>query len=855
MIQNDNGKFIKKLGKRSLTSNKLRNLFIILAIVLTTMLLTVAFTMGASINEGYKAYNILNYSGMTLDGTMEVTKQQYDTLKKSDKVSKVQYIRQLPLVNINNKELSKENVTIQGADDVEVFNTLGINLIKGDFPKKDKEIIAPNWLLDVLNVKKQVGEKLTLDMDINGVNTSVEFKLSGYYESIVRRNVSLGSLFVSESYIEKLNNRNLNIGVAVVKLKSLNEKSTLEEAKNELKNLAKDNKIETFKESDKFTKEFKMNNRSNDMIIPMVVAVLIILISSYLVIYNIFYISVVKDIRFYGLLKTLGATNKQIKKIMITQGVFLSIIGIPLGLILGYLLGIKFVPLIGKMFVFKALLKVNFNIYIFIFSALFSLITVYISCNKSVKIAKRISLVEAVKYASVGTSTFKKKTIKGYNGAKVNKMAWRNLIKNKKRVFVSILSVTLSGIIFIFTVNAFMGMNPEKHADSQVFWDCEIENKFHMALEDSYTPISKDLCDKISNLDFVEKEVLYYNGVTRSKDGKIKSLRGELLPEKRLLEQFKAFGDPNRMYCGYDITENGNITADIRGLNAKEIKNETSVAEVIDGKIDEKEFAKGNYIILYQYKDLKKKQVVKPGEKIPISFVIRDEKGNENLVKEDFTVMALVQSKEERPNNLTTLNIEESKLKTIYKDYDKYISSIGIKYKEDIDLKKADDKIKEIIASTGIESLDMSSKYYFIDGIKTLKKTLTLAGLTISIILGVIGIINVINTVLTGVLTRKIEFSMLESIGMTKKQIKKMIVFEGVYYGVLSTALLIPLGFVVAVITSKVALTYDVVNLKVYIVSELICIGVNLFFMIVTPLCGYKYISKNSIVERLREIE
>ena len=60
----------------------------------------------------------------------------------------------------------------------------------------------------------------------------------------------------------------------------------------------------------------------------------IILISGGLLIYNVLYISIANDIRFYGLLKALGTTKRQLRKIIFNQSILLSVIGIPIGLII-----------------------------------------------------------------------------------------------------------------------------------------------------------------------------------------------------------------------------------------------------------------------------------------------------------------------------------------------------------------------------------------------------------------------------------------------------------------------------------------------------------------------------------------
>ena len=122
-------------------------------------------------------------------------------------------------------------------------------------------------------------------------------------------------------------------------------------------------------------------------------------------------------------------------------------------------------------------------------------------------------------------------------------------------------------------------------------------------------------------------------------------------------------------------------------------------------------------------------------------------------------------------------------------------------------------------------------------------------------IFGIIGALNVINTVLTGILSRKLEFATLEAIGMTKKQIRKMITFEGLYYILLSLLLVLPLGALAAWVAPKMLPIYGGFNWAGYSIAVAIAVIVIAILMISTPLIGYRSISKKSIIERMREIE
>ena len=203
-------------------------------------------------------------------------------------------------------------------------------------------------------------------------------------------------------------------------------------------------------------------------VIGVIAALLLIIFTGYLIIYNIFQISVIKDIRFYGLLKTIGTTGKQIRKLIRRQALILSCIGIPIGLILGYLIGCKIVPIImDQSFYAGNGYETSANPLIFIGSTLFALITVLISTSKPGRIAAKVSPVEAVRYAEAQISGRSRRGL----GIKISGMAAANLGRNKKRTFLVLLSMSLSLILFNTIYTFSIGFDMDKYLSKFVDTD------------------------------------------------------------------------------------------------------------------------------------------------------------------------------------------------------------------------------------------------------------------------------------------------------------------------------------------------------------------------------------------------
>ena len=140
---------------------------------------------------------------------------------------------------------------------------------------------------------------------------------------------------------------------------------------------------------------------SENLDLPTLLAVaalaLLIGFTGYLIIYNVFQISVTNDIRFYGLLKTIGTTPRQLRRIIRHQALALSLAGIPLGLAAGWLVGGQLTPVVIAQ-LDGVVSVVSVDPVIFLLAALFSLVTVFLSCRKPGRMAGRVSPVEAVRY-------------------------------------------------------------------------------------------------------------------------------------------------------------------------------------------------------------------------------------------------------------------------------------------------------------------------------------------------------------------------------------------------------------------------------------------------------------------------
>ena len=196
-------------------------------------------------------------------------------------------------------------------------------------------------------------------------------------------------------------------------------------------------------------------------ILAMLAVLILVAFTGYLVIYNIFQISVAGDIRYYGLLKTIGVTPKQLRRLIRQQALLLSALGIPVGLLLGYGVGAAAVPItMSTSTMGGRYTTVSVSPWIFLFSSVFALLTVLLSCARPGRIAGRVSPVEAVRYTerqSAGKTHRK--------GGKVTpiQMAAANLGRDKKKTALVMVSLSLTVVLLNLLVTFIGGFDMDKY--------------------------------------------------------------------------------------------------------------------------------------------------------------------------------------------------------------------------------------------------------------------------------------------------------------------------------------------------------------------------------------------------------
>ncbi|WP_100064964.1 ABC transporter permease [Miniphocaeibacter massiliensis] len=855
-LRNNNREIISALAKSSYKYSKSRNRLMIGAVAVAVIIVFCVFSiMKGRIDAEY-------LSEVRHEGSNASTILDYPTKEQTEKIKNLNYIDEVGVVNnfAKGRGNGRDAFVCVVADKV-AFEDMYIPAysdIHGSYPKKDDEIMLSIRGLEELGIKNP---KLGMDIDIEvymdkNKSDFQTFKLSGYYTEYVNPIwPSIG--FFTEGYQEKLGYSMNEPSKLLIRQKSWYSWEEVEER------LYKD--IETTDEVQKFTSENSVNYnvimRTTGGYGIAIIAIALILFCVFLLNYNVMSISIAKDIRHYGLLKTIGATNKQIRKILYKQTLRIGCFGVTLGVgVSAVVIKILLPKVLSKYYLDNYGVSSNivkFNWIFMLITIIIAFIILFISVIGPARKASKISPIESTKFVNVKVTNQKRKN-KNFKGDEIKNMAWRNVIRNKKSLIFTITSLFVGltiGLISILTTSALDYTNNFK-----LFPDFEMSSGYS-PLNDNYDKhymaITNEDIEYFKNIDGVkEVDVIYvdYAKLNSSEsvwNPSIKSKR--LSPEKseddkERLEEIKndyyatiVIVDDNYLNKLENYVKKNNINIDIEGLkngtsaicsegeelskklleSSKSLIGEKFTIENIDGS-NTVEMNFGGYVD------------TRPEGFPEKHFGYKIQNGNELFVSEKAIDKLRVLKKPGRIN----IYVEEEKEPRV----EKKLKIFEGKLKEKIGISEWEEK--GFFMHVKSESLEAAQ-----DEIKTMKIVMyTVSGLLI-----MLGLVNYLNTVVTNILSRRQEIATLESIGITRKQLRKLLTTEGLYYSLIVSILLVTVGTGIIILAFKV-LKSNVGYAK--FIFPYIPMGIVIVILfaicVIVPLILYKQIDKESVIERLR---
>ena len=403
-----NRKCIRKLSWRSLWASRKRNIIAIIAIALTALLFTSLFTIVMSINSSYEMYTFRQVGGYCHGTFKEVTEEQIENISAHSNVKAAG--KRITIGYINSGIFAKTPAEVSFMD-ANCTKWSFAEPTTGHMPQSGKEIAMDANALKLLGIDPELGAEIELTYTVGALSQmpyekTDTFTLTGWWEYDDISPVHY--INISEEYAKEIESEAVSKGLEpfridlnVMLASSMNIRGQMEQVDLDLGyawDETGEGELVRIGVNWGYTSSQLGESIDASTLIAIVAFLTLVIFTGYLIIYNIFQISVTGDIRFYGLLKTIGVTPRQLKRIIRQQALFLCIVGIPAGLLLGYGVGATLTPVVMARTTFGAgVSTVSTSPLIFFASALFALITVLLSCSRPGKIASKVSPVEATK--------------------------------------------------------------------------------------------------------------------------------------------------------------------------------------------------------------------------------------------------------------------------------------------------------------------------------------------------------------------------------------------------------------------------------------------------------------------------
>ncbi len=819
---------LNKLTIKNLKLNKKRTLVTIIGIMLSVALVTAVasiYSSGIKSLISFETYEKGNFHVAYYD----VPIKDLDIFKNNREIEKLNLTKNIGYAKINSKNKDKPYAFVK-AFTKSSFENLSIRLIEGRLPNNENEIVIPSHLKTNGRLELKVGSEITLDigsrysLDENIIlgqsnpfqqdnedikdTTKKTYKIVG----IIERPASNIEVYSAPGYtfLTLIDEEKLSEDVDVY---ARYTKDGVHDAYKLTANILGVNDdlfikyyngTATYNEIEKYINEeiakekyvidintylIKLEtdplglSSTGGLAIVAGIVIGIILLTSIFCIKNSFDISITEKTKQYGMLRSIGATKKQIKRNVFYEATILGLIGIPLGILLGFIASYILI-IISNYFLRDSLaiginLKFSFSLIAIIIAIILGIITIYFSALRSARRASKISPIDSIRNSA--NIKINSKKIKSPKYIKKifsigGEISYKNLKRNKKKYRTTVISIVVSVFVFI-ALSSFMGLAFEAIENELKISEYNLSlSSTDFAKEESYNKyLATTKLDNIENYTILREIGFNYKN-------------------RKLNPEYIEFLN---LRLNDDIEKNASTYINIYALGSEQYKKYINDLGLNYDDIKDKGILMDYLTVGYQKIDNTKKEKSKMVYKtlrytaFKVDDILKGTLENEK----DFQ-LEIGYITDKKPFGLknyqnTYLVVSEELFNQIY---DIEHKNLNIYYKSNNATKLQDD-IDELLKN---ENYNLNNSE---ENVKMMKNLYTLIGIFLYgfiIVITLIGITNIFNTITTNMELRRSEFAMLKSIGMTKKEFNKMIRLETFFMGIKSLIFGLPIGLILS---------------------------------------------------------
>ena len=808
MLKNNNGAILRKLTMRSLRAGKMRNIFIIITVALSAAL--ISGLTGFALAMDKKEDRELAVQPHVIYG--DLSNEQVEALKNDGSMEDIVRYKQGGSMEAENYEIRPAYFSDEG----KIIESMRLNITEGRYPEKLNEAAVSKEYLKKLGIGPVIGAKFSVTW-VDGATETYTVTGLNDLESESRFFIML-----SEEYAEKgsqLKDVSYTTAARIVGAADMDDQTFL----NTIRGIGEEYGIPRYQIRENSSFVIKISNTRASVLFAVIGVGAVILFVSMFVIYSIFYISVTGRIRQFGQLRTIGMTSKQIRKTVRYEGVFLSGAGSLIGILVGTVFAYFIVP--KGFYIPNTLITAVLTI-------IATSLTVIFSVKKPAKIAAAASPIEAAKMSGNGgaaSSKSGKRNLTPFGLAKISADS------NRKKSAMTAVSLGIGGGIFIMGTTLIASYNIEEYSRMGAYRfgdyvlqvsDNAVKLSEHGAADIQINnPLTKEIEAEIAAFEGVKK-VTRYDRFDVQYEYNNYQTNDEVMPfENHCIAAMNKSRTEGEAF-DYD-----------RMVHNKEIAicNNDQVKEIYGWKFKPGDTVKLKWYDGYEYRedDFTVAGSFDRGELMKLNNEDSDYLAVGNgwfyIPKDLFKTMV---PEEYDPSDGIIVEVEDYKTDTAVKEFlQRYADS--------------DPHLKLTCFSDVVN--DGRSNYYLVMGL--------VWGLS-AFIIG-FALINLINTLVSNAMSRKQEFAMLCSIGMSGGQLKKMIIGEGLILAVKNIMITAVFGTAAGYAMIQIMREFQATYLHWYF-PVWYMLGYIAMVLVVPVLISAvitNILQKKTLVERLREAE
>ena len=825
-------KMINRVALANTKYHKGKNLLSGIAIILTSVLVFLITSIGlgvvnvqnAAVNKVYPTWHAMY---------RQVSEENMGKIAQHDLIGEYG-LRQ----DVGESVLNKDDFILISYLDNGAQKLAKQTFTKGHAPKKGNDAVLSRDALKTLGYPNaKIGDTIKIPIQIYeadgmGLQQEKTFRLTGFSPDIKNQNdEKIFSMLVSKDFMEEVIPKKQRSYRMMIRLNETAATST-DAIKEQIKEIGKN--FDVTEDNIVENSDYLFANYIDPAFYSgMAIIVGIILIAGALTIYSIYYVSLINKVQEFGKLAALGATKRQIRQIILRENLIVAGLSIPAGLLIG-IAAVKFVffQLISSISSEQAMTKEMRQVldngevslilpWIIAMTIGVTLLTVILASLKPMRQASKIMPIEAMRYT--GQMQGNKKPRKGFIDLNLRRLANANLSRNKKRTMVTIFSLGMIGILFVVISTVFSCMNPKQAARDTIAEDyCmsiasregdKMRPELKWTVIQQNNPLNNKVINKIKAIDGVEKVDAF------------QSITGEV-------PSVKDPGTDKPMSLSI-----GGISKDQMALINRDIEKGHATYEELNS--GDKVIATG--YILANYPE------IKIGDTLTFKFF----DGNRTFEK-DMTIIgggSFAQS----VTNFDNFLMSNEAIKKLSKNNLTYY----------VNIKAAKGKTKTV--QSAIENIEEGNELFRLESyeevLKQWEDTLQLtagAGYAIMLVLAIVGIMNLINTTIDSILSRKKELGVMQAIGMSNQQMKKMLRTEGFVYAGGIILLAGGLGSILGYLVYLYAESHSLMQIKVYqypLIQVLLMIFLVVIVQLILTYATTTIVNKETVIKRIQASE